>query len=227
MLRYCSSERKLDSARTDIGFRGHHGEPIPEGAFKGRKKGRFNAIFEMRIICQNRTLVNESEMMGRGLVIYSPSAGYDLPKCGALHLSKGSTTYSLPICCRSAANCWKEGIAIRRGKNRNAGASQPLIDETFLIVVLLNPKVAKVEDAADSRRRGCSRSSLLQTLGNAEDAVSSAFPEGKQHGVFWVSLDVTAGDIQSGGEKWRRALLFLSFHTFRRVVYATVGSIRI
>ncbi len=85
------------------------------------------------------------------------------------------------------------------------------------------PNVAKVEDAADSRRRGCSRRSLLQTLGNAEDAVSSAFPEGKQHGVFWVSLDVTAGDIQSECEKWRRAWLFLSFQTFRRVVYATVG----
>ena len=93
----------------------------------------------------------------------------------------------------------------------------------LLLIEYLHPNVAKVEDAADSRRQGCSRSSLLQTLGNAEDAVSSAFPEGKQHGVFWVSLDVTVGDIQSEYQKWHRALLFLSFHPFRRVVYATVG----
>jgi hypothetical protein len=61
---------------------------------------------------------------------------------------------------------------------------------------VLDPNVAKVEDAADLRRQGCSRSNLLQTLDNAEDAVSSAFPKGKKHGFFWVSLDLTAGDIQ-------------------------------
>ena len=58
----------------------------------------------------------------------------------------------------------------------------------------IDPNDAKVEDATDSRRRGCSRRNLLQTLDNAEDVVSSAFPachaevlrrrEGKQHGVF-------------------------------------------
>ena len=87
----------------------------------------------------------------------------------------------------------------------------------------MNPSAAKVEDAADSRRRGCSRSNLLQTLDNAEDAVSSAFPEGKQHDVFWVSLDLTAGGIHHKRQKRLRTLLFLSFHTFRRIVYATVG----
>ena len=60
----------------------------------------------------------------------------------------------------------------------------------------IDPHVAKVEDAADSRRQGCSRRKLLQILDNTEDAVSSAFPKGKQHDVFWVSLDFTAGDIQ-------------------------------
>ena len=60
----------------------------------------------------------------------------------------------------------------------------------------VHPNVAKVEDAADLRRQGCSRSHLLQALDNAKDAVSSAFPKGKQHGVFWISLDSTAGDIQ-------------------------------
>ncbi len=60
----------------------------------------------------------------------------------------------------------------------------------------LYPNVAKVEDAADSRRQGCSRSKLLQALDNAEDAVSSAFPKGKQHDIFWVSLDLTVDDIQ-------------------------------
>jgi len=38
---------------------------------------------------------------------------------------------------------------------------------------------AKVEDAPDSRRHGWSRSELLQTRDNAEDGVSSTFPEGK------------------------------------------------
>jgi len=60
----------------------------------------------------------------------------------------------------------------------------------------LNPNVAEVEDATDFRRQGCSRSNLLQTFDNEEDVVSSAFPQGKQHGVFPVSLDLTAGDIQ-------------------------------
>ena len=40
---------------------------------------------------------------------------------------------------------------------------------------------AKVEDAPDLRRHGWSRSELLQTRDNAEDGVSSAFPQGKQN----------------------------------------------
>jgi hypothetical protein len=60
---------------------------------------------------------------------------------------------------------------------------------------------------------------------SAEDAVSSAFPKGKQHAVFWISLDFTAGDIQDARQKRWKTLVFLSFHTFRRVVYATVGFI--
>ena len=87
----------------------------------------------------------------------------------------------------------------------------------------VNPTVAKVEDAADSRRQGCSRSRLLQTLDNVGDAVLSAFLEGKQHGVFWILLDFTAGDIQDARQKHRKTLAFLSSHTFWRVVYATVG----
>ncbi len=39
------------------------------------------------------------------------------------------------------------------------------------------------------------RDKLLQSLDNAEDAVSSAFPKGKQYDVFWVSLDLTVVDI--------------------------------
>ena len=62
--------------------------------------------------------------------------------------------------------------------------------------MIIYPNVAKVEDAADLRRQGCSRSHLLQALDNVEDAVSSAFLKGKQHAVFWISLDSTAGDIQ-------------------------------
>jgi hypothetical protein len=57
----------------------------------------------------------------------------------------------------------------------------------------IDPNVAKVEDVADLRRRGCSCSTLPRTLDNAPeahkrrskiprqrgDAVSSTFPEGK------------------------------------------------
>ena len=45
----------------------------------------------------------------------------------------------------------------------------------------MNPNIAKVEDAADSRRQGHSCSHLPQALDNAGDAVSSAFPKGKKH----------------------------------------------
>jgi len=46
------------------------------------------------------------------------------------------------------------------------------------------PNVAKVEGAADSRRQGWSRSTLLRTLDNKGDAAPSAIPSGKQHGDF-------------------------------------------
>jgi len=56
----------------------------------------------------------------------------------------------------------------------------------------VNPIVAKVEDAAgppaagstlrSDKHQGCSCSRLPQSLDNAGDAVSSAFPKGKQHG---------------------------------------------
>ena len=44
---------------------------------------------------------------------------------------------------------------------------------------LLNPDAGKVEDDADSRRRGSNRSNLRQPLDKAEDRISSTFPEGK------------------------------------------------
>jgi len=49
--------------------------------------------------------------------------------------------------------------------------------------VTIYPIAAKVEDAAGPRHQGCSCSRLPQSLDNAGDAVSSAFPKGKQHGV--------------------------------------------
>ena len=52
------------------------------------------------------------------------------------------------------------------------------------------PIVAKVEDAADPRRQGRSRSELLRTLGNKGDAVSSAFPKGKKHDKFLECLGI-------------------------------------
>jgi len=51
--------------------------------------------------------------------------------------------------------------------------------------------VAKVEDAAGPRHQGCSCSRLPQSLDNAGDAVSSAFPEGKQYGEKNLSLEIT------------------------------------
>jgi hypothetical protein len=53
---------------------------------------------------------------------------------------------------------------------------------TLRLAPQVYPVVAKVEDAAGSRHQGCSCSRLPQSLDNEGDAVSSAFPEGKQHG---------------------------------------------
>ncbi len=51
----------------------------------------------------------------------------------------------------------------------------------YLIPKILchNPNVAKVEGVVASRRKGYSCSTLPQTLYNNEDAVASAFPQGK------------------------------------------------
>jgi len=51
------------------------------------------------------------------------------------------------------------------------------------MVICFNPSVTKVEDAAGPRHRGYSCSRLPQSLYNAGDAVSSAFPKGKQHSL--------------------------------------------
>jgi len=47
-----------------------------------------------------------------------------------------------------------------------------------------NPKWAKVEDAPDLRHQGRSRNRLLRALDNEKDVASSAFPRGKQNGIF-------------------------------------------
>jgi hypothetical protein len=54
-----------------------------------------------------------------------------------------------------------------------------ITDYCCSFVSWINPNVAKVEDAADPRRRRWSRSNLLRTFGNTGDAASSAFPLGK------------------------------------------------
>ena len=51
--------------------------------------------------------------------------------------------------------------------------------KTILKEFYLN--LAKVEDAPGPRLQGWSRNKLLQTLDNAGDGVSSAFPKGKQN----------------------------------------------
>jgi hypothetical protein len=65
------------------------------------------------------------------------------------------------------------------------------MQETFS----MKPIVAKVEDAAGPRHQGCSCSRLPQSLDNAGDAVSSDFPEGKQHGEKTLSLEITGSYI--------------------------------
>ena len=46
---------------------------------------------------------------------------------------------------------------------------------------------------------------------------------GEQHGVFWVSVGFSGGDVKDPLEQRRKTLAFLFFPTFQRVVYATVG----
>jgi hypothetical protein len=55
----------------------------------------------------------------------------------------------------------------------------------------VNPNVAKAEGAAD--------------------AVSSAFPKGKQHGCFSGFLDITRGAFQKNTQKDRKERLLLLF----------------
>jgi hypothetical protein len=52
--------------------------------------------------------------------------------------------------------------------------SYDIFYQTDYLKIYLN--IAKVEDASDPRRQGCSRSHLLRTLDNKGDGVSSAFP---------------------------------------------------
>jgi len=54
----------------------------------------------------------------------------------------------------------------------------------------MNPNIAKVEDAADSRRQGHSCSHLPQALDNAGDAVASAFPKGKNMTILSCDIGI-------------------------------------
>jgi hypothetical protein len=64
---------------------------------------------------------------------------------------------------------------------------------------------------------------LRRTLGNAGDAVSSAFPKGKQHGRFSGFLDITHSKFHKIVKNSRRERLLLILRTFCPVVYATIG----
>ena len=63
------------------------------------------------------------------------------------------------------------------------------------ILFLTSPNVAKAEDAADGRRQGFGCNHLRRILDNAADAVSSAFPKGKQQGVVMRARDLTGGEF--------------------------------
>jgi hypothetical protein len=69
------------------------------------------------------------------------------------------------------------------------------------------PNVAKVEDAVPMKS-GYHRLSRLAT------PKLQRRREGKQHGVFLVWLDFTAGDIQNASQKHRKTLLFLAILAF-------------
>jgi hypothetical protein len=73
--------------------------------------------------------------------------------------------------------------------------TEAISDPIWELLRRLNPNVAKVEGAADLRRQGRSCSELPQALDNAGDAVSSAFPKGKQTGDFSLFVDTTDGHV--------------------------------
>ena len=74
-------------------------------------------------------------------------------------------------------------ISIMRPLKRGTNVGK--VDVSYsLHHMTLHPDVAKVEGAEDPRRQGRSGSELPQALDNAGDAVSSAFPKGKQTGDF-------------------------------------------
>jgi hypothetical protein len=88
----------------------------------------------------------------------------------------------------------------------------------------LTPNVAKADGAVDPRRpRVEAVVRLRRTLGNAGDAVSSAFPKGKQHGCFSSFLDITRSEFHKIVQISRGERLLLVFTTFCHVVYATKG----
>ena len=95
----------------------------------------------------------------------------------------------------------------------------------FLVVRLsLHPNAAKAEGAVDPRRpRVRQYSRLRRTLGNAGDAVSSAFPRGKQHGCFSSFLDIARSEFHKIVQISRGERLLLVFTTFCHVVHATTG----
>jgi hypothetical protein len=68
---------------------------------------------------------------------------------------------------------------------------------------------------------------LRRTLDNAGDAVSSAFPKGKQHGSFSLFVDVTPGEFAKLARERSNLRLSLLLGTFCHVVYATLGLISI
>jgi hypothetical protein len=63
----------------------------------------------------------------------------------------------------------------------------------------------------------------LRTFGNTGDAVSSAFPKGKQLGRFFNFLDITGNEFHEIAQKDHKERLLLLLRTFCHVFYATIG----
>ena len=86
-----------------------------------------------------------------------------------------------------------------------------------------NPDVAKVEDAADGRRQGFGCSRLRLILDNTADAVSSAFPKGKQNEKHSQNHILSIEDIFNFRKHNKNDYYFKILPLFVHFVYVLLG----
>jgi hypothetical protein len=90
---------------------------------------------------------------------------------------------------------------------------------------MIDPDVAKAEDAADPRRQGRSCTKVLRALENPAKAGRhhTAFPMGKKQGSFYYNHDLTLGEFKSDCIFVLKIQLVLVQNNFGPVFYATFG----